>query len=98
MECDIEITGTDGVPVSVELIFREGGVFKNVAPISSEKDAYLLKTGEVGTYTLNDDTLTFGPGLALHKGTLLRGALARMAAPTVYLTGFTPFRHRLRLS
>jgi hypothetical protein len=98
IECDIEITGTDGVPVSVELIFREGGAFKNVVPVTSEKDTYLLTTGEIGTYTLQNDTLTFGPGLALHKGTQLRGALPRMSSPTVYLTGFTPFRHTLRLS
>ena len=98
MECDIEITGTDRVPVSVELIFREGGDFKNVLPVTSEKDTYLLKTAEAGTYTLQGDTLTFGPGLAEHKGIQLRGALPRMSAPTVYLTGFTPFRHTLRLS
>ncbi|MPR34836.1 hypothetical protein [Salmonirosea aquatica] len=98
VECDIEITGTDGVPVSVELIFREGGSFKNVIPVTSEKDTYLLKTAEVGTYTLQNNTLTFGPGLAQHKGIQLRGALPRMSSPTVYLTGFTPFRHTLRLS
>lgn len=97
VECILEIKGTDGVPVSVELIFREGGEFKNVVPLA-EKDAYLLKTAEVGTFTLQNDTLTFGPGLAEHKGTLLRGALPRMSNPTVYLTGFTPFKHTLRLS
>ena len=98
VECDIEITGTDGVPVSVELIFREGGEFKNVVPLSNEKDAYFLETAEVGSYTLKNDTLTFGPGLAEHRGVQLRGALPRMSAPTVFLTGFTPFKHTLRLS
>lgn len=98
VECDIEITGTDRVPVSVELIFREGGAFKNVVPVTSEKDTYLLKTAEAGTFTLQNDTLTFGPGLAQHKAIQLRGALPRMSAPTVYLTGFTPFKHTLRLS
>lgn len=98
VECEIEITGTEGVPVSVELIFREGGEFKNVVPVSAEKDTYLLNTAEVGTYTLKGDTLTFGPGLADHKGTLLRGALPRMPTPTVYLTGFTPFKHAIKIS
>ncbi len=98
VECDIEITGTDRVPVSVELIFREGGEFKNVVPVTSEKDTYLLKTDEAGSYTLQNDTLNFGPGLAQHKAIQLRGALPRMSAPTVYLTGFTPFKHTLRLS
>ena len=98
VECDIEITGTDSVPVSMELIFREGGEFKNVEPVTADKDTYLLKTAEEGTFTLKNDTLTFGPGLAQHKGIQLRGALPRMSAPTVYLTGFTPFRHTIRLS
>ena len=98
VECDIEITGTDRVPVAVELIFREGGTFTNVIPVTSEKDTYLLKTSETGTYTFQNDTLTFGPGLAEHKGTQLRGALPRMSNPTVYLTGFTTFKHTLRLS
>ncbi|GAA0878356.1 hypothetical protein GCM10009119_13240 [Algoriphagus jejuensis] len=98
VECDIEITGTDGVPVSVELIFREGGEFKNVMPLAAENNAYLLNTAEMATYTLKGDKLSFGPGLAEHKGVLLRGALPRMSAPTVYLTGFTPFKHTIRVS
>jgi hypothetical protein len=98
VECEIEITGTDGVPVSVELIFREGGEFQNVVLVTAEKDTYLLQTDEVGTYTFKNDRLTFGPGLAEHKGVLLRGALPRMSAPTVYLTGFTPFKHTIRIS
>jgi hypothetical protein len=98
VECDIEISGTDGVPVSLELIFREGGEFQNVVPVTAEKDTYLLQTDEVGTYTFKNDRLTFGPGLAEHKGVLLRGALPRMSAPTVYLTGFTPFKHTIRIS
>ena len=67
-------------------------------PVTADKDTFLLKTDEVGTYTLKNDTLTFGPGLAKHKGVLLRGALPRMSAPTVYLTGFTPFKHTIRIS
>ncbi len=98
LACDIEISGTAGVPVSVELIFREGGAFKNVVPVTSDQGTYLLKTSETGTYTLQNDTLIFGPGRAEHKGIQLRGALPRMSAPTVYLTGFTPFKHTLFLS
>ncbi|MBN3522026.1 hypothetical protein JYB62_18625 [Algoriphagus lutimaris] len=98
VECDIEIVGTDNVPVSIELIFREGGEFKNVVILNAENDSYLLNTDEVGTYTQKGDTLTFGPGLAEHKGVQLRGGLPRMSAPTVYLTGFTPFKHTIRIS
>ena len=98
LECDIEITGTDNVPVSVELIFREGGEFKNVEALSAEKDSYLLETDEIGTYTLKGDRLTFGPGLRKHKGVQLRGALPSLSVPTVYLTGFTPIKHTITIS
>ncbi len=99
MEADIEIAGTDGVPVTVELIFREGGTFGGTKPLDVlEKNAYSLESTKQGTYTYQGDTITFGPGRFEHQDLHLRGALPRLEAPTVYLTGFTPFRHTLRLS
>mgnify|MGYP003673951217 CR=1 FL=1 len=98
LEVDIEITGTDGVPVSVELIFREGGELKNVMSLNKDKKSYLLEDGQLGSYHTGTDTIHFGPGLSKHKGVELRGALPKMDAPTVYLTGFTPFKHTLKLS
>jgi hypothetical protein len=98
VECDLLITGTDGVPVSVELIFREGGILRGVEALSTEKNTYLLHENDRGTYSHQGSTLTFGPGRAEHKGVQLRGALPRMEAPTVYLTGFTPFRHTIQFS
>ncbi len=94
---DIEMKGTDGVPVSMELIFRKGGKFTGVSPHASKPDAWLFKEKE-GTYTIGKDTIQFGPGLLEHKNIQLRGALPSMDAPTVYLTGFTPFKHTIRLS
>ncbi len=97
MEAQIEITGTDNVPVSLELIFRPGGTLAGVTKHPTRANAHLL-SGESGSYTAGKDTITFGPGKALHKGVVLRGALPPMDSPTVYLTGFTPFRHTIRLS
>ncbi|NDU98602.1 hypothetical protein [Spirosoma terrae] len=96
IEAIIQITGTDGVPVAVELIFRPGGSFTGVSKHPTRDNAYLLSGS--GSYTVQNDTITFGPGLQQHKGVLLRGALAPMDAPTVYLTGFTPFEHTITLS
>jgi hypothetical protein len=96
LEVTIQITGTEGVPVALELIFRPGGVFTGVEKHPTKANAYLLS--ELGTYTVQEQTITFGPGLAQHKGVQLRGALPPMDAPTVYLTGFTPFQHTLGLS
>ncbi len=99
IEADIEITGTDGVPVAVELVFREGGTFGGAELLTpSEKDAYSLESAQQGTYTFQGDTITFGPGRFEHRNLHLRGALPPLDAPAVYLTGFTPFRHTLQLS
>lgn len=97
VEVDFDISGTDGVPVSLELIFRPGGIFSGVSPIPNKKDAYLFPSSK-GSYTVGNDQITFSPGMILHKGVQLRGALPAMESPTVYLTGITPFKHKITLS
>jgi len=97
VEVDFDISGTDGVPVSLELIFRPGGIFSGVSPIPNKKDAYLFPSSK-GSYTVGNDQITFSPGMILHKGVQLRGALPAMESPTVYLTGITPFKHKINLS
>jgi hypothetical protein len=97
MEIEVSTTGTERVPAALEIMFRPGGELKGVTKIEGSKDSWLL-TGNTGTYTTGEDTITFGPGLALHKNIALRGALPAMDAPTVYLTGFTPFKHVIRFS
>ncbi len=94
---EIDMDGTVGVPVTVELIFRKGGVLSGVQQHATRPTAFLFKDG-VGSYTLGKDTIQFGPGKLEHKGIQLRGALPAMDAPGVYLTGFTPFKHTLQLS
>jgi hypothetical protein len=96
LQIDIDMSGTEGVPVSFELIFRAGGTFSGVTKHPKKDNAYLL-TSESGSYTVNTDTIQFSPGKAEHKGSQLRGALPAMDAPTVYLTGFTPFKHTITL-
>ena len=97
IDVDIHITGTEGVPVSLELIFRPGGTFTGVVAHPTTANAYLF-AGQSGSYTLGGDTIRFSSGRLEHKGIQLRGALPAADAPTVYLTGFTPFKHTLRLS
>lgn len=97
MEIEVITKGTEGVPAALELIFRPGGELKNVVKVESSKDAWILKEG-TGSYTFGTDTISFGPGLGLHKNIELRGALPVMEAPTVFLTGFTPFKHTIRFS
>jgi hypothetical protein len=97
MEIEIQTNGTEWVPLAVELIFRPGGTFTGATRIENTKDAWILKEG-TGSYTFNSDTISFGPGIGLHKNIALRGALPAMEAPTVFLTGFTPFKHAIRFS
>lgn len=91
---DIDMKGTDGVPVSLELIFRGEGKLEGIVPSGKESNAYLLKESE-GKYSLGEDFIRFGPGKAEHKAIHLRGALPFAQAPSVYITGFTPFSHQL---
>lgn len=97
IEVDIDIRGTDRVPVTLELIFRRGGAFSGVEPHPFKTDAYLFN-GENAQYTMGGESISFGPGKTLHRNVQLRGALPAMDAPAAYITGFTPFQHRLVLS
>ncbi len=93
----ISITGTDDVPVALELAFRHGGKLDGVEPVAGLKDAYLLAQG-TGRYTLGGDTIEFGPGHTEHRYTQVRGALPKWDGQSVYLTGFTPFSLTLAIS
>lgn len=93
IEVEIEMKGTENVPVSLELIFRPGGIFKGVEQISN---SYLLSS-QLGEYVVGEDKISFGPGKIEHKGLQLRGALPAMDAPTIYITGFTPFNHVINI-
>ena len=97
IDVEINMTGTEGVPVSLELIFRSGGIFTGVNNHPTNTKAYLF-SGQHGSYSVGSDTLHFSSGKIEHKGIQLRGALPALDLPTVYLTGFTPFKHTLRLS
>ncbi|MFN3490202.1 MAG: hypothetical protein ACK4YV_13770, partial [Emticicia sp.] len=97
LEIEINMSGTEGVPVSLELIFRAGGLFSGVTKLPTKENAYLF-SGEKGSYSVGSDSINFSSGLVEHKNIQLRGALPAMDAPTVYLTGFTPFRHIIKLS
>lgn len=96
MELEITSEGTDRVPLAVEIIFREGGEFKGVEAVAGTSNSWLLKGGN-GTYSKDGSTITFGPGLGLHLNTALRGSLPHSGSPSVFLTGFTPFKHVLKL-
>lgn len=96
IQVDFIIEGTDGVPVSLELIFRPGGILSGIIPMPGRDKSFLFDS-KIAQYTMGEDSIHISPGLQQHKGIVLRGALPPMDAPTVYLTGFTPFKHSIKI-
>jgi hypothetical protein len=94
---EFSISGTDEVPVVLELAFRHGGKLTGVEPVAHLQDAFLLTSG-TGRYTVGDDTIEFGPGQAPHSYTQVRGALPKWDGLSVYLTGLTPFKTSLSIT
>jgi hypothetical protein len=94
---EISVTGTDGVPLALELIFRPGGTLSGTVPHNELQDVFFLKEG-MGKYAANGSDIKFGPGLNKHNWVSIRGALPRMEAPSAFLTGFTPFHHIIRIA
>jgi hypothetical protein len=96
LEVDIDITGTDHVPVSLELVFRPGGKFSGLEEVNPNQ-TYVLREKE-GKYSVDNQSISFGPGKAEHRRYNLRGGLPAFNAPSAYITGSTPFKHTLYLS
>ena len=82
----VQASGTVGVPLAVEINLRDGGTLEGCEE--------LLASGQA-TYTLGRDRIRFGPGLAEHRYTQVRGALAKLPGKSVYLTAFTPCDHTI---
>lgn len=92
VEVTIKATGTEPVPLAIEVVLRRGGELTGVEPVEGVEDAYLLSSG-LATFTLGGDTIRFGPGLVENQYTQVRGSHDKPNAPCVYLTGYTPFEH-----
>lgn len=100
---DFKVDGPPNVAVTIEMCFNEGGELINTEKYG--EDNYLLKSG-YGVYTVGNDKITFGPGknehhritrleseqYSYHQGSL------RTEGVHVYLTGHTPFSHKMEIS
>jgi hypothetical protein len=94
---EISVSGVDHIPLAVEMNFRTGGLLSGSLIIDEQQeDAYFLKEG-MATYQVGNDVINFGPGRNAHKWSQIRGMLPKPAGNTVYLTGYTPFRHVIEL-
>ncbi|WP_255474240.1 hypothetical protein [Pontibacter qinzhouensis] len=104
LSIDFQVKGSENVPVTIELCFNEGGKLAGVTAAEDNSENHFLEK-ETGQYSFGPDTISFGPGAFAHQR--LRGldgemysshfGTLRTKGMHVYLTGFTPFQHRLTL-
>jgi hypothetical protein len=90
----VDSKGTPGVPLAVEISLREGGKLEGCRPAPRATDGWILEK-EFATYRVGGNVVKFGPGSAPHWETQLRGAEAKLPGVSVYVTGYTPFSHRI---
>ncbi len=104
-ELDFDIDGTDKIDVTIEFCFKEGGKISPMRTFEEQPDNYFLESG-LGNYTLGGDTITFGTGHFKHNKlksidgeiyTSHFGSL-RTQGIHVFITGKTPFKHKITLS
>jgi hypothetical protein len=94
-ELGFDLQGTENVPLAIEFAFRKGGNLNGVEKLN-DPGTSLLKDG-MAKYTFDNDAIEFGPGKAEHSWTAIRGALPKPDGECVYITGFTPFSHKLKI-
>ena len=101
-ELIFDISGSKDVLVTVELCFKEGGKLSGVT--ATDIGNNFLENG-IGSYEFGGDTIHFGPGANAHKNVSgLEGerysyqfGSLRTEGMHVFITGKTPFTHRLTL-
>ena len=77
-EVDVEVAGTDRVPLAIELGFRRGGTLDGVVPLEGGRDAFLLPQGK-GEYRLRGRRSGSAPG---GPGTRGRSSAVRCRSST----------------
>lgn len=85
----IKATGTDEVPLTVEINLRAGGTLEGAEKHPTVKDAWVLRRGHA-TYTKGKDKLRIGPGNSPHTYVEVRGALPKLEGTCLYVTAITP--------
>ncbi len=98
-----DVTGQAGVEIIIELCFKTGGKLSGVTKRDNSNN--FLEEG-TGKYEMDGDVISFGPGIVKHKNIIgLEGerytthfGSLRIEGEHVYLTGITPFTHKLVFS
>ncbi len=96
MVLDIQINGTDYVPVAIELAFRRGGTISGARQLDQSAGTYIFDQESI-KYTYQEDEINITGFRPAHEWTQLRGAAPKVNADCVYLTGFTPFKEQIKI-
>jgi len=92
----IRTSGTELVPVTIEIAFRPGGTLEGVKPIPNAPDSFLI-AGSEARYKFGKDIIKVSPGKSEHQWTReMRYIEAKLPGPTLFLTGFAPFDHTIQ--
>ncbi|MFV8325855.1 hypothetical protein [Flavobacterium sp. ZS1P14] len=103
LSLDFKVDGPPNVEVTIEMCFKQGSNITGA--ILDEKKNCFLKSG-LGELSLGADIIQFGPGKCEHLNienldseeyTYHQGSL-RTNGEHVYITGFTPFYHKMTIS
>jgi hypothetical protein len=104
VELEFELKGMKAVPVTIELCFKEGGQLTGVTAPDANGNSFLEQG--MGEFRSGNDAISFGPGIVTHKQVMnLEGerysthfGTLRTKGEHVYITGTTPFKHKLTFS
>lgn len=98
-DVELEITGTDGVPIAIELGCYEDTQVSGAAPVAGDSQSLLMTNGKsalsIGTDHIDLHCEPVGHDEIEHSWTQIRGALPKLPGKSLYITGFTPFRRTL---
>ncbi|MEZ4826811.1 MAG: hypothetical protein R3C61_11055 [Bacteroidia bacterium] len=100
---EIEVTGAENVEITLDLCFKDGGIFEGAMQGDNEKD-FFLDDG-FAKYTVGSDTIEIGPGKHEHARTNgLDGEVysthfgsIKGEGQHLYITGLVPFRHTITI-
>ncbi len=102
LDLNFKVGGPPNVAVTIEMCFNEDGLLTGTE-IDSDNN-YFLNEG-FGEYSIGSETIKFGPGKVEHKRVSRleseqyayhQGSL-RTDGLHVYLTGYTPFNHKMTI-
>jgi hypothetical protein len=103
LSLDFKVDGPPNVEITIEMCFKEGTEITGAS--LGQKGNYFLKSGNA-QLSMGTDSIKLGPGLVEHQNvndldseeyTYHQGTL-RTEGIHVYITGFTPFQHKMTIS